>query len=556
MKEIAKKWKLPAIMLGPFLILIVLFFFLPVILTGILAFTKMDSSMQWEFSGLLNFYKLFADPAVMKILRNTFFYVFFTLMINVFFSLTLAIITSYFIKSERYGLICRTIWMLPRMTPPVIYALLWIWFFDPSEYGLLNGIRSLFDLPPINLIGTQPMLIIILANGLIGASFGMIIFSSAIKSIPQDLFYAANVDGASHWSIIKDIIMPAIRWPFMFVTMWQLLSLLTSCEYILLITNGGPLNESEVLALYSYHKAFQNFEFGYGAAISLILVVIAPICTFILWRLFRVKDMMGISQGSNKEAGLMETAGKSIQAVTGQTFLLKLKRRMPYIISYGVLAITTLPVILMYLWLIIQSFAGNMKYGLIPQNLSLENWEFLWQNVFYKGAELPSIWTATWNSLLFAGTLTLLEVLIGIMAGYALSRLSFPGREQILKLTMILHAFPSIALLIATFYILNFMGLYDSLFGVVLVKTALQLPMTTWIIKGFFDDVPWDLEWAGLIDGCSRLKEWAKIVLPQVKPGIASVSIFHFYPVGRNFCSCIHLSSAVKMLHWRHICNY
>lgn len=144
------------------------------------------------------------------------------------------------------------------------------------------------------------------------------------------------------------------------------------------------------------------------------------------------------------------------------------------------------------------------------------------------GSELPSIWTATWNSLLFAGTLTVLEVLIDIMAGYALSRLSFPGREQILKLTMILHAFPSIALLIATFYVLNFLGLYDSLFGVVLVKTALQIPMTTWIIKGFFDDVPWDLEWAGLIDGCSRLKVWVQIVVPQVKPGIASVSIFSF----------------------------
>ncbi len=224
----------------------------------------------------------------------------------------------------------------------------------------------------------------------------------------------------------------------------------------------------------------------------------------------------------------MESVEKSIPGLSGNVLLYKLKRRLPYIVSYGVLAITTLPVIFMYLWLIIQSFAGKMKYGLIPQDFTLENWEFLWTNLIYKGIELPSIWLATGNSLLFAGTLTLFEVLIGIMAGYALSRLSFPGRENILKLTMILHAFPSIALLIATFYILKFLGLYDSLFGVVLVKTALQIPMTTWIIKGFFDDVPWDLEWSGLIDGCSRLKVWFRIVLPQVKPGIAAVSIFSF----------------------------
>ncbi|HLT56292.1 MAG TPA: sugar ABC transporter permease [Bacillota bacterium] len=296
MKTVINKWKLPAVMLGPFLILIFLFFFVPVILTGILAFTNMDSAMNWEFNRLLNFEKLFSDPDISLILRNTLLYVLFTLCINVFFGLTLALLTTYFMKKEQFSLLFRTIWMLPRMTPPVIYALLWIWFFDPSEYGLLNGIRSLFGLPPVNIIGTEPMLIIILANGVIGASFGMIIFSSAIKSIPEDLFYAANIDGASHWSIIKDIIMPAIRWPFMFVTLWQLLSLLTSYEYILLITNGGPLNESEVLALYSYHKAFQSFEFGYGAAISLVLVVIALVCTLILWKLFKVKDMIGPSR--------------------------------------------------------------------------------------------------------------------------------------------------------------------------------------------------------------------------------------------------------------------
>lgn len=296
MIEKLKQWNLPVIMLGPFLILILLFFILPVILTAILAFTDMGSAMRWDFSGIANFKKLFSDPNISKILKNTFVYVSFTLLINVFFGLTLALFTTYFVQKERYSLFFRTIWMLPRMTPPVIYALLWVWFFDPSQYGLLNGIRSLFDLPPTNIIGTEPMLLIVLANGIIGASFGMIIFSSAIKSIPQDMFYAANIDGASHWSIIKDIIVPVIRWPFMFVTLWQLLSLLTSYEYILLITNGGPVYESEVLALYSYHSAFQNFQYGYGAAISLILVVIALICTFILWKVFKVKDMIAPSR--------------------------------------------------------------------------------------------------------------------------------------------------------------------------------------------------------------------------------------------------------------------
>jgi inositol-phosphate transport system permease protein len=294
--SVLKKWKLPAIMLGPFIVLIFLFFFLPVVLIAILAFTSMDSAMRWDFNGLANFQKLVTDPNILLIVKNTVIYVGFTLLINVFFGLVLGILTTYFIQKESVGLFFRTIWMLPRISPPVVYVLLWLWFFDPSEYGVLNSLRALFHMPPKEWLTTHPMVAVILANGLIGASFGMIIFSSAIKSIPKDLFYAANVDGASQWSIIKDIIIPAVRWPLMFVTLWQFLSLLTSYEYILLLTNGGPLFESEVLALYSYHKAFRNFEFGYGSAISLVLVLVALIFSFVMWKLFGMKKMMGSSR--------------------------------------------------------------------------------------------------------------------------------------------------------------------------------------------------------------------------------------------------------------------
>lgn len=296
MESLLSKWKLPALMLGPFIVLISLFFFLPVVLIAILAFTNMDSAMRWDFNGLANFQKFVTDPNMLLILKNTVVYVGFTLFVNVFFGLALGILTTYFIQKESVSLMFRTIWMLPRISPPVVYTLLWLWFLDPSEYGVLNSFRALLDMPPDEWLTTHPMTVVIVANGLIGASYGMIIFSSAIKAIPQDLFQAAKVDGASQWSIIQDIIIPALRWPLMFVTLWQFLSLLTSYEYILLLTKGGPLFESEVLALYSYHKAFQNFEFGYGSAVSLILVVIALIFSFLMWQFFGMKKMLGSSR--------------------------------------------------------------------------------------------------------------------------------------------------------------------------------------------------------------------------------------------------------------------
>lgn len=289
--SVFKRLRLPILMLGPFVILVLVFFFLPVILVFLISFTSMDSSMRWDFVGFLNFKKLFTDINIVQVTINTFKYVFFTLMINVLFGLTLGILTTYFVQKESVGLFFRTMWILPRSTPPVVYVLLWLWFFDPSNYGILNSIREALGMEPTMFIINNPMLAVILANGVIGASFGMILFSSAIESIPKDLFKAAKVDGAGHFAIIKDIIFPAIKWQIMFVTMWQLLSLLTSYEYILLLTDGGPGIASQVLSLFAYHKAFRYFDFGYGSTISIVLVLIAIVMSLILWRFFRMDEI-------------------------------------------------------------------------------------------------------------------------------------------------------------------------------------------------------------------------------------------------------------------------
>ncbi|WAA10539.1 carbohydrate ABC transporter permease [Fervidibacillus albus] len=292
-----KKWILPYMMLTPFLLLVILFFVTPVIITTVMAFTNMDYMMEWNFIGLQNFEKIVSDPNFVQIVTNTFVYVGATLLINVCFALLLALLSSYYIPYEKSGLFFRALWMLPRITPPVVYVLLWLWIFDASEYGLLNTLTSFFSSKePIAWLIDHPMTAIILVNGMVGASFGMIIFSSAIQSIPRDLFKAAQVDGASEWSVFKDIILPSIKWPIMFVSVWQLLSLLTSYEYILLLTDGGPVFESEVWALYAYHKAFKNLEFGYGSALSLILVIIAIGLTGVVLKLFKFNSMIQSSR--------------------------------------------------------------------------------------------------------------------------------------------------------------------------------------------------------------------------------------------------------------------
>ncbi len=179
------------------------------------------------------------------------------------------------------------------MSPSVVYALLWLWVVDPNERGLLNQIVvHVLGLPPIDLRNNHPLLLVILANGFIGASLGMLIFTSAIRSIPEHLFHAARADGAGSLAIVRHIVLPALRWPISYMTIHQTLSLLVTFEYILLITAGGPFYDTTVFSLFAYRRAFENGQYAYGAALSLVLVIIGVVAALAMWRLMNMKELL------------------------------------------------------------------------------------------------------------------------------------------------------------------------------------------------------------------------------------------------------------------------
>ncbi|MEP7084232.1 MAG: sugar ABC transporter permease [Betaproteobacteria bacterium] len=279
--------------LGPALLLLFVFFVAPIIIDVGLAFTDMGRTLKASAFTLENFQRMFArDSRLLGALGVTFVFVLLTLGIfNVTFALLLALMSTS--VPPQLGAFFRAVWLLPRMSPSVVYALLWLWVIDPNERGLLNQIvMHVFDMPPIDLRNNHPLMVVILANGFIGASLGMLIFTSAIRSIPEHLFHAARVDGAGALAIVRHITLPALRWPISYMTIHQTLSLLVSFEYILLITAGGPLYDTTVFSLYAYRRAFESGEYAYGAALSLILVVIGVVAALAMWRLMDMKQLL------------------------------------------------------------------------------------------------------------------------------------------------------------------------------------------------------------------------------------------------------------------------
>ncbi|MFN8636081.1 MAG: sugar ABC transporter permease, partial [Chloroflexota bacterium] len=187
--------------------------------------------------------------------------------------------------------------LLPRISPSVVYALMWTWAAAAPPYGVINQLVEPFGVEGRYWINSDPWTVVFAINGFVGASFGMLIFTSAIKAIPEELFRAARVDGANAWQIARRITLPLLKWPILFVLTYQTMSLFASYEYILLTTNGGPgLYMTEVWSLWAFHTAlssyFGNLEFGYGAALAAVLVVMGLLVSFVLLRIFRFNDLV------------------------------------------------------------------------------------------------------------------------------------------------------------------------------------------------------------------------------------------------------------------------
>jgi inositol-phosphate transport system permease protein len=207
-----------------------------------------------------------------------------------------------------------------------------------------------------------------------------------------------------------------------------------------------------------------------------------------------------------------------------------IKKVFPYLI----LTLFSLPFLIMYLAFFIQAFSERISLGLIPIGVGISNFQFLWKPIPW-GLEKTTVWEVLINTITFSlvsgGTVTV----ICLLAAYALSRIMFKGRSFFLNLQLLLHAFPGQILLIGVFFVLLYLKLLYTIPGVAIARASIEIPMGMMIMKGFFDAIPWEVEYAAMADGCDRFKIWLKIFLPLVKPGIMAVFVWGFLFAWHDF---------------------
>ena len=263
----------------PALLGTIIFIIIPVFCSFGLSFTKWDLLNPIKFVGFENYRLLFQEPLFFKILLNTIVFAISTSLFGVIFPLILACILNSKIRGSEFY---KTAYFLPFITPMIVIGIVWQWIFDPN-IGILNLVLQLHINWLYDTHFAMPALIIVSVWKLIG--YNMIIFLSSLSSIAQSMFEAAKIDGANSVQTFFNVTVPLLSPSIFFVVIITAISSFQIFDLIYLMTQGGPLDSTNVLVYAIYKNAFEYFNVGKASAIAYVLFVIILVLTLIQWNL-------------------------------------------------------------------------------------------------------------------------------------------------------------------------------------------------------------------------------------------------------------------------------
>ena len=277
--------------LAPALVLIGVFFFLPVAAALLLSLTDFDiyavaSSENTRFVGLHNYVQLLKTPLFWSSLRNTFYFALVGGPLTIAVSLGAALLLNA--KLVRWRSFFRTIYFTPFVTTLVAVAIVWRYLYH-ARYGLLNYALGALGVAPIDWLGDPhwAMPAIILMAVWKNFGYNMLIFIAGLQSIPDELYDAANVDGAGPVRQFVNITLPMLGPTLLFVGVITMIGYFQLFAEPYVMTQGGPLRSTTSVVLYMYEEGFRWWRMGYAAAIAFVLFVVILLATLVQFRLQR-----------------------------------------------------------------------------------------------------------------------------------------------------------------------------------------------------------------------------------------------------------------------------
>lgn len=287
MKKIRKFWinlsnsqtSAAWIFVFPALLGMLIFIIIPIFFSFGLSFAKWDLLNPIQFVGLDNYKEIFTEPLFDKILLNTVVFALATSFFGVIIPLILAAIMNSKIRGADFF---KTAYFLPFITPMIVIGIVWEWIFDPN-IGLLNKVLQVHINWLYDPHWAMPALILVSVWKLIG--YNMIIFLSGFSGISNSMFEAAKIDGANPVETFFYVTIPLLSPTIFFVVIITAVSSFQIFDLIYLMTQGGPLDSTNVLVYAIYKNAFEYFNAGKASAIAYVLFVIILVLTLLQWNM-------------------------------------------------------------------------------------------------------------------------------------------------------------------------------------------------------------------------------------------------------------------------------
>ncbi|WP_232234227.1 carbohydrate ABC transporter permease [Micromonospora chokoriensis] len=246
---------------------------LPVVVLFYVAFTNWNVFGVADWTGTANFRRMWDDASFWTALRNTVYYAVFHIPLTLAAALGLALLLNRKLRGVRFF---RTVAFFPYITSIVAIAVVWNQLFSP-EYGPINALLGAVgvDNPPgwtASATWSMPAVIIVGTWRYMG--YYMLLFLAGLQTIPAQLYEAAETDGAAPWQRFVHVTLPGLRHTTFFVTVLLTIESFKVFDLILVMTGGGPGQSTLVLSQYIYQKGFEENQFGYASAVSIVLFAI------------------------------------------------------------------------------------------------------------------------------------------------------------------------------------------------------------------------------------------------------------------------------------------
>ncbi len=270
--------------IAPNFILLSIFTIFPMVFSLVLSFTEWDLLSGFgniKFVGLQNFIRLFTDDWFKTAFVNTLVFTVCVVPVTMFISLFLA----YLLDGKVFGSpVLRLCFFLPYITSVSAVSILWTMLYNPNG-PIASGLRAIGITAP-NFLADPKWALPAVIVMTIWMNFGYctMIYVAAMQSVPRDVYESADIDGVNGFVRFFRITVPMVSKTTFFILITQMIASFKVFGQIQIMTGGGPVRSTSVLAYYIYESAFKNYEFGYASAMALVLFCVILIITIVQWK--------------------------------------------------------------------------------------------------------------------------------------------------------------------------------------------------------------------------------------------------------------------------------